>query len=174
MIRTKRALVCMLCFILLCGGCLNLKQSRNKVEYYTLEYDPPLFDTRTPLPFVIRVERFNVAPEYNSDRIIYRDKSFKRDSYVYFRWRANPGDLVTSFLSRDIKQSGIFKAVLPYASRLPSSHLLEGSVDQFFEWDSEEKWEAVLSVSITLMAEKEPDISQKVLFQKKLPGEGAL
>jgi len=148
------------------GACLNLKQPSNKIEFYTLEYDPPPLDKLKTLPCVIRLERFSVAPEYNSDRIIYRDTSFKRDSYVYFRWRANPGDLVSSFLSRDIKQSGFFKAVLPYDSRLPSSYLLEGSVDEFFEWDAEEKWEAVLSVSITFMAENEPDINKRILFQK--------
>lgn len=155
---------------LLLGACLSLKQPSNKIEFYTLEYDPPQLASLKPLPFVIRLERFGVAPEYNSDRIIYRDKSFKRDAYVYYRWRANPGDLVTSFLSRDIKQSGLFKAVLFFDSKLPSSHLLEGSVDEFFEYDAEEGWEAVLSISITLMSENEPDNSRRVLFQKNYQG----
>lgn len=151
---------------LLLESCLNLKQPSHKIEFYTLEYDPPQVADFKPLPLVIRLERFSVAPEYNSERIIYRDKSFKRDAYVYFRWRANPSDLVTSFLSRDIKQSGLFKAVLSFDSRLPSSYLVEGSVDEFFEWDSEERWEAILSVSITLMAENDPDSSKRILFQK--------
>ena len=148
------------------GACLNLKQPSNKFEFYTLEYASPPRPDLAPLPCAIRVERFSVAPEYNSDRIIYRDKSFKRDSYAYCRWRANPGDLVASFLSRDIKASGLLNAVVSSDSRIPASHLLEGSVDEFFEWDAEEKWEAVLSVSITLVAEDEPDISKRILFQK--------
>lgn len=162
----KKIFFLLLGISLLSGGCLNLKQPSHKIEFYTLEYDPPKIAHFKPLPFVIRLERFSAAPEYNSNRIIYRDKSFKRDAYVYYRWRTNPGDLVTSSLSRDIKQSGLFKAILSYDSRLPSSYLLEGSVDEFFEWDAEERWEAILSISITLMAENEQDSSKRVLFQK--------
>jgi len=32
--------------------------------------------------------------------------------------------------------------------------------------DAEERWESILSMSITLMAENEPDSSKRVLFQK--------
>jgi len=162
----NRISVQLLVLFLLFGACISLKQPRNKIEFYTLEYDPPPIADRKPLPLVIRMDRFSVAPTYNSHRIIYRDRSFKRDAYVYYKWRANPGDLVTYFLSRDTKQSGLFKAVLPHDSRFPASYSLEGSVDEFFEWEAEEIWKAVLTVSITLMAENEPDISKRVLFQK--------
>jgi cholesterol transport system auxiliary component len=162
----KRVCLSLIGITILIGSCIKLSQPSSKIEHFTLEYDAPQLSDHTPLAHVIRVERFSVAPEYNSDRITYRDKSFKRDAYVYYRWRANPGDLITSFLVRDMKHSGLFKAVLSYDSRLPSSFLVEGTVDEFFEFDTEERWEAVLSVGITLMAEHEPESSRKILFQK--------
>ncbi|MBW1887574.1 MAG: membrane integrity-associated transporter subunit PqiC [Deltaproteobacteria bacterium] len=151
---------------LLFCACLNLKQPRNKIEFYTLEYHPPQLGDLKPLPFVIRLERFIVAPTYDTNRIIYRDQSFKRDAYAYYKWRANPGDLITHFLNRDIRHSGLFKAVLPFDSRSAASHMLEGTVDEFFEWDTKENWKAVLSISIILMADTEPDISKRIIFQK--------
>jgi len=162
----RKIFLLLLGITILLGACFNLKQPSHKMEFYTLEYDPPQLINLTPLPYIITVERFSAAPEYNSNRIIYRDKSFKRDTYVYYRWRADPADLVTSFLSRDAQQSGLFKAVLPYDSRLPASYLLEGSVDEFFESDTEERWDAVLSLSITLIEENESDNTEKILFQK--------
>jgi len=39
-------------------------------------------------------------------------------------------------------------------------------VDEFFELDAIESWNAVLSITITLMAANEPDVSKSVLFQK--------
>lgn len=155
-----------LLLVLLMGSCLGLKGPNKKIEFYTLEYEPPQVTGLQPLPFVIRLVRFSVAPAYNTNQMIYRDRSFRREAYVYHRWRVNPGDLVTYFLSRDMKQSGLFKAVLPYDSAFPSSFVVEGSVDQFFEWDTKKSWKAVLTASITLMAEDEPDISKRVLFQK--------
>lgn len=162
---SRKAFIMFLALIL-SGACVTTKQPRNKIDFYTLEYEPPSAVGLSPLPVVIRVERFSVAPTYNTNRIIYRDNSFKRNTYTYHKWRANPGDLITYFLSRDLKLSGLFRAVLTYDSGFPCSHMVEGSVDEFYEWDSGGNWKAVLGVSITLMAENEPDISKRVLFQK--------
>jgi ABC-type uncharacterized transport system auxiliary subunit len=151
---------------LLLTACLDLKQPRNKIEYYTLEYDPPSPGDRQVLPWAIRVAPFSVSPVYNSNRIVYRDKAYKRQTYAYYMWRANPGDLVSYFLSRDMKQSGLFKAILTLGSSFPPSYLLEGSVDDFYELDKENGWEAVLSVSIAVIDENELDISKKILFQR--------
>ncbi len=158
--------MCVLLLVLFLGSCAGLEKPRAKIEFYTLEYKPVPITDLEPLPIVIRLVRFSVAPAYNSVLMIYRDGSFKRKAYFYHKWRANPGDLVTYFLSRDMKQSGLFKAVLPYDSAFPSSYVVEGSVDQLFERHTTENWEAVLTISITLMAENEPDISKRVIFQK--------
>ena len=151
---------------MLFGACLDLKQPRNKIEYYTLEYETPEITGLKPLLIMIRLERFSVAPSYNNNQIIYRDRSFKRDAYAYHRWRANPGDLVAHNLSRDIRCSGLFKAVLPHDSRSASSHVMEGTVDEFFEWDKEENWEAILSVNIVFMGENGPANEKMIIFQK--------
>lgn len=169
----KKIFILLVGFSLLLGACLNLKQPSNKIEFYTLEYDPPQISGLTPLPLVIRMERFSVAPIYNTNRIIYRDRSFKREAYVYHKWRTDPGNLVAYFLSRDIKESGLFKAVLSSDSGFPTSYILGGSVDEFFESDTEKTWKAVLSLSIILMAENEPDISKRIMFQKAYRAEKA-
>ncbi|MGD2149079.1 MAG: ABC-type transport auxiliary lipoprotein family protein [Desulfobacterales bacterium] len=153
-------------FPILLTGCMNLKQPVNKIDHYTLESVPPKISGLKPLSHVIKLERFTTSPTYNTRRIIYRDRSFKRDSYVYCRWRANPGALVTHILNRDIRFSRLFKATLTADSRFISSYMLEGTVDEFFEWDMEETWKAVLSLSITLMDEKEIEAGEKILFQK--------
>ncbi len=155
-----------LCLTLNLAACLDLKQPRNKIDYYTLEYDPPAPDHHPPISKSIRVNQFSVSPIYNTNRIIYREGLYKREAYVYHKWRANPADVVTYLLRRDLQQSGLFKAVVSRESRLPSAYVLEGSVDEFLEWSKKTVWEAYLSVSVTLMQENEPDISKKILFQK--------
>ncbi|MBL7203915.1 MAG: membrane integrity-associated transporter subunit PqiC [Desulfobacteraceae bacterium] len=164
--RNMKIFLFCLSVLLIIGGCIDLKQPRNKIQYYTLEYSSPSITGLKPLPVTLKVERFSVAPAYNTNRIIYGNQSFKRDEYFYYKWRSNPADLVTYFLSRDIRESGLFRAVLPQGSGFPFSYLLEGSVDEFFELDTIESWNAVLSLTITLMAANEPDVSKSVLFQK--------
>ncbi|MBW2059882.1 MAG: membrane integrity-associated transporter subunit PqiC [Deltaproteobacteria bacterium] len=152
--------------VLLLGGCMKAKHPGHQIEYYTLEYEPPAVAELEPIPVVLRIERFGVAPNFNTNRIVYRERSYRREAYVYKRWRSNPADLVTYFLSRDIKRSGLFQAVLPYDTRVAPSYVIEGTVDEFVEWDTTALWEAVMSLSITLMDENEPDISKRILFQK--------
>ncbi|MCP4666921.1 MAG: hypothetical protein GY849_11195 [Deltaproteobacteria bacterium] len=164
--RHKKITILLLLFPVLFSACISLKQPSKKIDFYTLEYDAPYMTGLERLPVVLGVERFSVAPTYNSNHIMYRDHAFKRDSYSYHKWRNNPGDLVAYFLGRDLQQSGLFKAVLPGDSRLPSSHMVEGAVDEFLEWDLENRWNAVLTISITLIAGDEPDTSKRILFQK--------
>jgi len=75
--------------------------------------------------------------------------------------------MLSYFLARDIKETGLFKAVFSIDKSLSASHTIEGMVEEFLEEDSPDSWEAVLSLNITLMAENEPDISRRILLQKK-------
>ena len=41
MVGHTKILILLLCLTLPLAACLKLKQPQNKIEYYTLEYDPP-------------------------------------------------------------------------------------------------------------------------------------
>jgi cholesterol transport system auxiliary component len=115
---------------------------------------------------VLKVERFQVAPEFNTYQMVYGEGAFKRNVYHYHQWRGNPGDLVTYALMRDLRNSGSFAGVLPKESPIPPTHILEGMVDQIYEKDGSTTCDAVLSISITLLVVAEPDITKRILLQK--------
>jgi len=154
----------MILFFISCSG---LNEPERKVEYYSLEYDPPVIETRKPLSAVIRIDQFRMAPIYSSNRILFRERSYQSDEYYYHKWRAAPGDLVTYFLSRDLMASSLFKAVFSNAGTSISSHVIEGMVEEFFEKDIGDRQEAILSVSISLLAENKLNINGGVLLQKR-------
>lgn len=166
MIRAKGILILWISLTLGLSACLDLKQPSNKIEYYSLEYEPPRLHDLQPVPNVISVELFGVSPIYNTRKIIYRDKSFKRAAYNYHRWHVNPGEFVTHFLTRDMQQSLLFTAVVPGNRRFPAAAVLSGSVDEFLEADMPDGWQAVLSVSIILMAGQSAEAANRILFQK--------
>jgi cholesterol transport system auxiliary component len=162
----KKATIGLLCFSLLFCACISLKQPIGKIELYNLKYDPPQkIDNIDPFPLVVRIERFSVASTYDTRNIVYRDRSFKRNTYDYHHWKDNPGDIITNCLKRDLKQSGLIKEVLSSENRASFSHILEGSVDEFFQWDAEENWRAVLFISISLMEKNKKGKNKKALFK---------
>jgi cholesterol transport system auxiliary component len=148
------------------SGCLDFKQPRSKIEYYSFEYDPPRMGDHQPVSDVIKVALFSISPIYNTRKIIYRDDEYKRAAYDYHKWQANPAELVTFFLARDMRQSGFFKAVVTHNSRFPHAYVLGGNVDEFLESDLQVGCQADLSLNIVLMSEHETDVSKKIIFQK--------
>jgi cholesterol transport system auxiliary component len=75
--------------------------------------------------------------------------------------------MVSFMLIRDMRQTELFTAISSPGKRYPATHVLEGSVDDFFEDDSTHPGEAVIHVTITLLHDTESDITKAVLFQKK-------
>jgi len=159
--------VLFICFLLSVSGCSMFGSTSSKTDYYTLEYDSPKLTGLIALPFIIKIERFYASPLYNSEKISYRKSDFQTDEYNYNRWETNPAQLISYFLYRDIKQSGFFKGVFSHDTGYAATHSVYGTVDEFFEDDRGKAWEAVLSLDIVLMAENEPDINKRILFQKK-------
>jgi cholesterol transport system auxiliary component len=166
MSRAKIILILLMGLTLSLTACLDLKQPSNKIEYYSLEYDPPRISNLPPVSQVIKVALFSVSPIYNTRKIIYRDDSYKRAAYDYHKWQANPAEFVTYFLARDMQQSGLFKAVVTPNNRFPHAFVVEGSVDEFLESDLPDGWQADLSLNILLVNEQENDVTKKILFQK--------
>jgi hypothetical protein len=127
----KTALPLLLLLVaLLLPACINLKQSSQEINYFTLEYPPPEFPGLSPLPVTLQVEHFTSSPDYDSDQIIYRNESYARNAYAYYRWRAKPDRLVRDFLARDFQRSGLFKAIFTEEGGRLSEYALEGSVEE--------------------------------------------
>ena len=140
-----------LCLSFLAVGCGSVVQKHQISDEFTLAYDPPLAPGRyEPLPVAIKVARFTVASPYDASSIIRRDRSLKEHPFSSFQWRENPADMVTRLLSRDLKRSGMFRSILPPGDGASFSHLLRGSVDEFFVWDTEKSWQAVIFLNIVL------------------------
>jgi ABC-type uncharacterized transport system auxiliary subunit len=163
-LRTHSIIVVLL---ILLSGCFNIKQPQPEIDYYTLEYDPPAVNGAPTLPFVLKMEPFSTSPVYDSTKILYREKAYKRSEYAYHKWRAAPGDLVTALLARDFGATSLFKAIILSESVPAYSHVLTGKVEEFYQGSESDHWEAVLSVSITLSSFMAPDIHDAVLFQKR-------
>ena len=166
MSRANIILILLMGITLSLTACLDLKQPRNKIEYYSLEYDPPRMSNNSPVSQVIKVALFSVSPIYNTRKIIYRNDAYKRAAYDYHKWQANPAELVTYFLARDMQQSGLFKAVVTRNNRFPQAFVLRGNVDEFLESDLSDGRQADLSLNVLLVSEQENDVTKKIIFQK--------
>ncbi len=151
----------------LLSGCgLFLGRSSPPEEQYAPEYPSPAFPDRAPLDETVKVDRFVAAQAFSDTSMVYSSAPFKRDVYNYSWWDENPGDMVTDFILRDLRNSGLYRAVFSYRSDVEARFHLDGGIDEFLEVDGAEGSKAVVAVTVTLLDSAQKDVGKRVVFQK--------
>jgi ABC-type uncharacterized transport system auxiliary subunit len=159
-----RIVTILVCMVLLgSGGC---GKPPMLVNQYVLEYAAPVVPGEAKIPAELKVELFSVAQTLNTHAMVYQPRPYRSQSYNYSRWRANPGYLVTDYLIRDLRESGLFKAVFAPDSGGKHRFKLEGGVEEFQELDSPGTWQACLALTVTLLDTDKQELPQRVVFQK--------
>lgn len=146
-------------------GCAAGRHPKQPISRYLIETDPVPSPSGPAVPAVIRFERFRAHPAYDTERMLYRKKGGSVMAYPYHGWRSDPGAMIGEQLRRHFHASNRFRAALPAESALPYTHVLEGTVEYFFEDDRTDPWEAAVGVTLTLMDASEPDPVPAVVFQ---------
>jgi ABC-type uncharacterized transport system auxiliary subunit len=136
------------------------------VNQYILEYPAPLVGGKAKIPAAVKVELFSVAQAFNTNAMVYQPQPFQSQVYNYSRWRANPGNLATDFLIRDLRESGLFQAVFGPDSGDKYRFKLEGGVAEFQELDGSDGWQASLALTVTLLDTQQEELPRRVVFQK--------
>lgn len=153
--------------VLLVAGCVAGGKAPVAIDQYVLEYAPPSFAGIRPSGEVVRVGRFAVAQAMNTPMMVYRNRPYENNVDYYNRWRVNPGDMVTDYLLRDMRNSGLFRAVFSYRDAEDGRYFLQGNVEEFLEVGGGGGRSAVITVHVSLLDVSQREITKRVLFQKK-------
>ncbi len=153
-------------FLLLISACTTGRSPGRTFENYTLEYAPPAFDGLPQLNELLRVERFSAAQAFNSTAMVYRSGPSVLNAYAYHRWKAIPPDIVADLILRDIKRSGLFKAVFSEYDEADARFVLQGRVEEFLEIEEKGSRKALISLDITLLDRSQRDPAKGVVFQR--------
>lgn len=156
-------------------GCAGAKPAL-LVDHYSLEYDPPVFEGTAPLDEVLKLDRFSATEALRGVLMISRLEPYVYYADPYHRWRVNPADLTTDFLSRDLRSAGLFKAVFTWRDPVDARFVLKGAVEEFSETGGADGRRSLLVLRMTLMDMSKSDVQNRVVYQKKyessLPVEG--
>ena len=112
-------------------GCAGSGKPQYEVEKYLLSYSAPSWDKFDKLNVSIKFNRFSIAAAYNSDNMIFRDNTYSFDYFNYSRWAVNPADMIADSLVRDMRDSGLFRAVFSRYETQDGQFIISGSIDEF-------------------------------------------
>jgi cholesterol transport system auxiliary component len=148
------------------SGCSFGSKTTYSVNQYTLEYPSPVLKETAPIKEPIKVERFSVANAFDTSAIVYRDGPNLRNIDPYNRWRTTPGEMVTDFLIRDLRHSGLFRAIFSYHQDEETRYLLEGQVNEFLESKENDGLKAILSLDVTFLDLSKKEMTERIVFQR--------
>ena len=148
-------------------GCAGSGKPQYEVEKYLLSYSAPSWDKFDKLNISIKFNRFSIAAAYNSDNMIFRNNTYSFDYFNYSRWAVNPADMIADSLVRDMRDSGLFRAVFSRYETEDGQFIISGSIDEFYLREDRSNKTALISIIISLQDTRERETGKRMIFQKK-------
>ena len=125
-------LVCLASVLLAMAACLNLNKSYPEKRSFVLDVSA---ESRQPAPeatMVLKISKFRVSPLFVGRAMVYRIGELQYENDFYDEWFVSPGALLTQQFHDWLSKSGWFRFVLVGTNHIEPTHLLQGSVAEFY------------------------------------------
>jgi len=155
------------CFVLFvsliffqCGGSIP------DMHYYLIDF--PISknsDKSEPVHhIVLGIERFEAAPLYKEERLVYRDSQYEGKYYHYHRWIVNPEEMITEKVIEQLRASNLFEQVVSFPKHSQVDFILHGTIKAIEEWDEGDQWYARVQIAFELVSK----IKSQIIWQKTI------
>ena len=133
MARSKTAAGTCLAVIMMCPtGCLDLKKSYPEKRSFVLDVGAPPQETPANGAIVLKINKLRVSPLFAGRAMVYRVADLQYESDFYDEWFVAPGTLVTQQVHQWLSRSAGFETVVVGTNHVEPTHLLEGTVTEFY------------------------------------------
>jgi len=133
MARSKTAAGTCLAVIMMCPtGCLDLKKSYPEKRSFVLDVGAPPQEAPANGAIVLKINKLRVSPLFAGRAMVYRVADLQYESDFYDEWFVAPGTLVTQQVHQWLSRSAGFETVVVGTNHVEPTHLLEGTVTEFY------------------------------------------
>lgn len=134
MIRWSRTanVACLIVFIATGTSCLDLKKSYPEKRSFVLDVGAPEQVAASSGALVLKIHKFRVSPLFAGRAMVYRVADLQYESDFYDEWFVAPATLVTQQVYNWLSRSEGFQLVGLGMNHVEPTHLLEGTVTEFY------------------------------------------
>ena len=147
---TRAACICLAVIVVGGAGCLDLKKSYPEKRSFVIDVGAPQQQTPPNGAIVLKINKFRVSPLFTGRAMVYRVADLQYESDFYNEWFVAPGTLLTQQVHQWLSQSGGFQLVMAGTNHVEPTHLLEGTVTEFYG-DFRATPQAVLGLELLLL-----------------------
>jgi cholesterol transport system auxiliary component len=132
--RWSTTSICTCVAMILAGaaGCVDLKKSYPEKRSFVLDVGHPQQEAPSNSTIVIKINTFRVSPLFAGRAMVYRIADLQYESDFYDEWFVTPAALVTQQVHHWLSQSSGFQLVGLGMNHLDPTHLLQGTVTEFY------------------------------------------
>ncbi|HEU4686414.1 MAG TPA: ABC-type transport auxiliary lipoprotein family protein [Nitrospira sp.] len=168
--RTTRAAVTVATVLILCSGCLNLDRSYPEKRSFVLDVAADQRDAAGDAGLVLKITKFRVSPLFTGRAMVYRVGELQYENDFYNEWFVSPGSLVTQQYHKWLSKAGRFSIVLTGTNHIEPTHVLEGTVTEFYGDYRGEPPQAIFGVEmIVLGGDRERDVLLTRTYRQLVP-----
>jgi ABC-type uncharacterized transport system auxiliary subunit len=141
------------------------------IHYYLIDYpvSEETGETGRKYTITLGVERFDAAPLYEDERLVYRDSPYEGKYYHYHRWISSPEELITEKVIEQLNASHLFHQVVAFPKISQVDFVLQGSIKALEEWDENDRWFARVKLSFDLIDRNTGQVAWRKTFEQQNP-----
>lgn len=162
-------LVCLATLLLVVAACLN--KSYQEKRSFVLDVSSESREPASESPIVLKIRKFRVSPLFVGRAMVYRIGDLQYENDFYDEWFVSPGLLLTRQFHDWLSKSGRFRFVLEGTDHIEPTHLLEGSVAEFYgDYRLAQSPKAIFGIELLLLDRlNERQVIFRRTYHKEVP-----
>jgi cholesterol transport system auxiliary component len=162
-------LVCLAALLLAMAACLN--KSYQEKRSFVLDVSSESREPASESPIVLKIRKFRVSPLFGGRAMVYRIGELQYENDFYDEWFVSPSLLLTRQFHDWLSKSGQFRFVLVGTNHIEPTHLLEGSVAEFYgDYRLAQSPKAIFGIELLLLDRlNEPQVIFRRTYHKEVP-----
>lgn len=162
-------LVCLASLLLAVAACLN--KSYQEKRSFVLDVSSESREPTSESPIVLKIRKFRVSPLFVGRAMVYRIGELQYENDYYDEWFVSPSLLLTRQFHDWLSKTGRFRFVLVGTDHIEPTHLLEGSVAEFYgDYRLAQSPKAIFGIELLLLDRlNEPQVIFRRTYHKEVP-----
>jgi len=133
-------------------ACLQLNKGYPEKRTFVLDVTSGAESQTPDSSLVLKIHKFRMSPMFAGRPMVYRIGELQYETDFYDEWFVPPGTLVTEQVHGWMARRGRYRIVLAGSNHVEPTHLLEGSVTEFYgDYRSAQSFKAILGMELYML-----------------------
>jgi len=151
-------------------SCIHLNKSYPEKRTFVLDLTSEAQPQAPDSSLVLKIQKFRFSPLFAGRAMVYRIGELQYETDFYDEWFVTPGTLGMEQVHSWMAATGRYRIVLAGSNHVEPTHLLEGSVTEFYgDYRSATSFKATLGIELYLLDAGTVQVMLRRAYHQEVP-----